>query len=271
MTTRQIVNRPISNSTVEHLSLGCGGSRGILILGALSVLQKEEWLAQVKTFYGCSVGSIIATGLCLGVSCDTMKRRVIRNPIRFSTQPDDVLKNTRKFGMHGGKALRTFIKKVTRVGTKTFRDVYEQTGKTLVVVVCNITTRQIEHWSHESHPTTKVITALRLSCGVPFVFTHGTHQGHVYVDGAVGEPVPWTRAPERTLAVSFDDPTKPPQTVMEFVHAMSSIKREQPVRWNVRLQPGALSQFEFAPDEATVNEAYASGIRQARDFCKKNV
>jgi len=254
------------------LSLGSGGSRGVCMLGALSTLQRQGWLDDVTSFYGCSVGSIIATGLCLGASCNTLKKRVAKNPIVLDTPPERVMSNSMKFGMHGSQHLLRFIKRVTKVGHRTFQDVFQQTGHLLVVVVCNVSTGAIEHWSHHTHPSTKICTALCLSCRVPFVFTHGTYGGQVYVDGGVGEPVPHTPDPMSTLAVSFvDHIAEPIQSIVEYTRSLLSVAiRYQAVRWRVEIDPGQLSPFDFAMDHTTVKTAYVLGKRQGATFCKKN-
>jgi len=242
------------------------------MLGALSVLQQQEWLNHVTTFYGCSVGSIIATGMCLGIPCSTLKKRVAKHPILFNTPPEHLLRNSAKFGLHDPQCLSQFIKKVTRVGKRTFQELFQQTQKHLIVVVCNVSTGHIEHWDYRSHPDTKVSVALKLSCHIPFVFTHGRHQGHLYVDGGVGEPIPHTSNAMSTLAISFHDRIDEPiESIVDYTRSMiRAATKMQPVRWHLRLEAGDLSPFQFDMDPDTVQNAYTLGRRQGSLFCKKN-
>jgi predicted acylesterase/phospholipase RssA len=254
------------------LSLGSGGSRGVVMLGALSTLQRTGWLDNITRYYGSSVGSVIATGLCLGTPCSVLKKRVENNPIVLDTAPEHVIRNAAKFGMHNPNSLVRFIKKVTRAGKKTFTDVYNQTNKDLVIVVSNVSTGTVEHWDRHSHPNTKIVKALRLSCRIPFVFTHGQHDGHIYIDGGVGEPVPYTTTPMSTLAISFDDHVDSMTSIVEYARAMVNVAtKKQPVRWHIDLDAEDLSPFEFAMDRNTVQQAYALGERQGGLFVKKNI
>ena len=55
------------------IALGGGGVRGGMMIGGLSALEKHQPLVFPNGIYGCSAGSIIATGLAYNIPLPAIK------------------------------------------------------------------------------------------------------------------------------------------------------------------------------------------------------
>lgn len=250
----------------EHLSIGSGGARGVVALGCLYILKKEGWLRRVHTFYGSSSGSIIAAGLVNGRSCKKMYKAVVSSPLVLQGG------TWHHFGVHSGSTLITFIRAVTGIPKKmTFLELYQKTKKTLVVSVCNLTTKKTEQWSYKTHPNIPVLHALRISCSIPLLFQSVTHNGHVYVDGAVGDPVPATENPSRTLRIRFVNTKTTLQTIQDFFEALISVQNLCSTRFDISLDPGDIHSLAFSLEDAQAKKGFLCGKDQARSFIKKTM
>ena len=59
------------------LAFGGGGSRGILHTGAIKYFEESGLLANVTDVYGCSIGSVYATAIALGLNSEQIKEMML--------------------------------------------------------------------------------------------------------------------------------------------------------------------------------------------------
>ena len=248
-----------------EIVIGSGGSRGIIALGAAFHLQKHGYFQDATTYSGTSVGAVIAVGLALGIDPRRMLRVTSTSPI----DPEIAPKN---FGMDSGKGLVAWLRRLLKLrGKLTLLELYKKTGKTVRICVCNVTDRRVEYWTHNTHPTTSVLKALRISCSIPLIFSAVMHDAKMFVDGAVVDPLP-VSTPDHALAIGFKTPTNPVDSMQDFVEAIQSIRMCPPKpRYFIELDPGDLDGFDFSLDDATLKRSFLSGRDQASSWIKKNV
>jgi predicted acylesterase/phospholipase RssA len=192
-----------------------------------------------------------------------MLELAIRHPI----EPDITVGT---FGLDSGKGLVHFIRRLLGIRQKlTLADVYRRTGKTLRICVCNLSKRRAEYWTHETHPTVSLVHALRISCSIPFVFSAVKFRGDLYVDGAVADHLPLA-SPEKTLAIGFDAPPKPIESMEDFVGALRTCTFPGATpRYFVKLDPSHIDPFDLSPATKDMRLAFAAGRRQASSWIKK--
>lgn len=257
----------------KEIVISSGGSRGIIALGAAWQLHKNGYFDHATVFSGASIGSVIAAALVLRRDLRRVLETVIKNPLESDVDPSN-------FGMDSGKGMITLFRKVLGLRRRTtLRDVYRTTGKTLRICVCNLTARRPEYWTHETHPKMDLVRALRVSCSVPIVFSavtikdKSTGDAAVYVDGAVVGSLPVASC-EQYLAIGFQNAPRPVHTLEDFVDSLRAIIEFGPkpkAGRFVDLDPGNVDPFQFAMPPAEMRRAFASGIRQAVEWVKKNV
>ena len=255
---------------MEEIVISSGGSRGIYALGAAWELQKRGYFDHAKTYSGTSVGAVIAAGLVLNRSPLVMSRKVIRFPLEF-----DMSIAGHTFGLDPGKGLRTFIRRVLGLRRRmTLAHVYAETGKTLRICVCNLTDGLAEYWTHETHPNVDLVTALRISCSIPIMFTPVRYKGKMYVDGAIVDPLPLVDT-SKTLAIGFESPkVRSLETMGDFIGALRAANRPSTrlsCRQYLKLQCTDIDEYQLVLPPAVLKKCFASGKQQASDWIKKNV
>ena len=203
----------------EVCILGPGGMKGLLILGALILLQLKSLLDEVHTFVCCSIGCPLGLYYLLGYQMndpgiieEAMATNLFKelNTIKL----DDIKLNA---GLINHNELRNQLSArcMEKLGSvPTLLEFYELTGKTFVCVTVNIDTDETIYLSWQTEPNLSVVDAILMSTNIPFLFRKIRYAGHVYIDGAFGNPYPidlFDDGKTRILGISIT--TKKPSTV----------------------------------------------------------
>ncbi|XP_041478718.1 uncharacterized protein LOC121426466 [Lytechinus variegatus] len=183
----------------ENLVLEGGGSQGNAYLGAIMEMERLNILGKLRRFAGSSVGSMTACLLAIGHGSSKFLSIVNDGP-QFSDLLDascgklSLVPNLYRYmGWHPGRYFYTTLGKdiAEKLGDEnaTFKDLYDQTGKELCVVVTNLSTMMEEYCHVKTTPNMPIRTAVRMSISAPFVFVpvKRQHMGRtdLYIDGGV--------------------------------------------------------------------------------------
>lgn len=250
----------------KEVVITSGGSRGIVSLGAAWKLQQEGIFDETHTYAGTSAGAVVAAGLAMGIECPKMLQRALAKPFQPDIRPG-------RFGLDSGKGLSAFIRRILGLRRPmTLKQLYQHTGKTLRICVCNVTDRCAEYWSHETHPNVDLLKALRISCSVPIMFAAVKMRGKLYVDGAVINCLPVRGNPADTLAITFAHEPKDVDNLEDFIGALCSMRLgDPPPRYDVRVDARGIDALDFRLDRRKSREAFQKGQQQASEWIKKNV
>lgn len=177
----------------EICVLGPGGMKGYLELGALIFLQKRGVLDDVKTYICCSVGAAIGLYLVLGFMMNDIIDEALStnlfkelNSIKF----DDIKKN---IGLINNREIKQQLtdRCVEKIGyIPSLKQIYDITGISFICVSLNLDTDEIEYLSWITDPDLSVVDATLLSMNIPLLFQKIRYNGHIYIDGAFGNPYP---------------------------------------------------------------------------------
>lgn len=175
----------------RSIALGGGGSRGGLLVGALSALEEEMGhLRFPDGIYGCSVGSITAVGLGCGMN-STQLNAFFRDPeLTISgVLPTLRLKHLNELSIK--KGLFPMDEWCAKLEECFERHGFPIRGKTLgqlsqpvKLLASNMTTLKPVLFSDN----VQVIDGLRCSCCLPFLFQPQVVYNNVYIDGGVFTP-----------------------------------------------------------------------------------
>jgi len=208
------------------LVLSGGGVRGIALLGALWKLRETKQIKHVKTVVGISVGSLIATAIVMGIPEREVYEKILQTDVA-GLRRTSVLNLMSRFGLDTGTRMIHFIREFfTEHGFSphiTFAQLNKISGQTLKVGASNVDDGTLYFFSHENEPNCQIAHALRMSCGIPFVFTMWKHNGHSYVDGAVKDNFPIQQvlnedSKSEILGINLrDDCTVQPHPVSDFI------------------------------------------------------
>ena len=176
----------------SSIVLSGGVFKAASIIGVIKYLEEQQLIKNLKTFVGTSAGAVICFLLSLGYSSIEIRNLlldIISDKTLNQLNIDDICNVFQTYGVDSGYKLEIIFRKALHIKTFrqdiTFMDFAKLTGKDLVICVSNLTKEQSEFWCIDTHPTTSVIQALRISCSIPVVFSPVTVNDMIYVDGGV--------------------------------------------------------------------------------------
>lgn len=199
------------------VSFSSGGVRSLGHLGVLARLLESEALTDVREWYGCSGGSMVAYLGALGVTTAWVRDFARHFDVRpmLTIQDDLLLGFTDHWGIDTGAAglayLGAFLDTWEPAASSwTFRQFSEsRPGIFLGITAVNITEGRLEMFSVDTYPDMRIIDAIRASSAVPFLYTPWVGaDGALYVDGAVLESCPWAHlrsSSEETLMIACSE------------------------------------------------------------------
>jgi NTE family protein len=173
--------------TYKILALGGGGTKGILHVGAIKVLEEKGKLIELFSngIYGCSVGSLYATGIAFGLNSIQIENM----SAKFSSFNDTFFGNLSLNGLTScliKKGLfemdlfedfivKTFLDENIDLRNKKISDALIP----LKICATNITKKELTIFQGNF----PVIKALRASCCIPLIFCPQEINGTLYIDG----------------------------------------------------------------------------------------
>lgn len=167
------------------LVIAGAGTKGIYgYLGPLYVLKKTNWLDQVHTFAGTSIGSFFAACLCLNYDIkDLVSFAWNLNYFKYTSKisvSSFIQKGFATDTMIVKEWLQILIEKKTGKKDLTLQELYEYSGKTFM---CNSILKSEkpihEIYTHKSHPNLYLSDVVQNSCNLPLLFKSE------FVDGGV--------------------------------------------------------------------------------------
>jgi patatin-like phospholipase len=177
----------------EKLVLSGGGIKGLAYLGVLDYLEQTDKIQYIKEYVGCSVGSLVALLIVLGYSSTELKE-IVKN-YDFESLKKFKLSNLYKsYGLDNGEKISNFIKIFIKGRNLdpniTLLELYTKTSKNLVTVATNVTRKQTVFLHKENYPDMTVITSVRMSMCIPFVYSPIEYNGDLFVDGGLSCNLP---------------------------------------------------------------------------------
>ena len=173
------------------LILGAGGVKGFQIIGAL--LRGYNFILDLDTIIGCSVGSIIGMMLCLNYTpLEIIKEAKDFNFFEFfDIKTMDNIIDTKGLidpEIIKDKLQQVVIKKMGHSGT--LKELYDMCGIEFISVISNKSKFIPEYISYVKYPDIKIVDIVFLSMNLPIIFHESTFNGNIYIDGAFTDPLP---------------------------------------------------------------------------------
>ena len=185
----------IIKNTIKHLVISGGGPGGFVTYGALkqTALSNMWRLSDIKSIYGCSIGSFIGIIVSLNYDWTWLDDYFINRPWEkiVSLNVDLIL----KFYTNKGILDETFICRAIKplLSAKdlsencTLRELYEFNKIDIHIYSTSINNNKLEKVdiSHSSHPDMTVIRALSMSMAYPLVFKPVLTEEDCFIDGGL--------------------------------------------------------------------------------------
>lgn len=254
----------ITDMTPNTLVIGPGGNKGFLFLGALEYLEEHDYLVFVDYFIGCSVGSLLSLLICLRFPINEIIQISYNLPLIKNFQIFNLFNNvSQSYGLTDTTHIITKLKEmiISKYGQLfTFKELYDMTGKELIIVSRNLTKGKTVYFNHHDNPSMDCVDAVKLSINMPFIYNKVTYSGEVYTDGAFGDPYPidyYTEDGHNIIGLNirdFNNKDKP-DNIFTYIHSVVSTPIDKLIQikiendWNKTINVNLLSCSEsFSPD-----------------------
>ena len=192
----------LSNNDITCLCFSGGGVKGICFIGVLEKLieHKKIKLNKIDMYVGTSAGSIISFFLILGFTIEEMKEFIMTFNFSKLNEEIDCINLIEKFGINNGEKIKLFFIKFLELKLNvqdiTFKELFNETQKKILIIGTNLTKNQEELFSVDTTPNMSVITAIRISISIPVIFTPVMYNNSLYVDGALVNNFPINYCPK---------------------------------------------------------------------------
>ena len=194
---------------INTICISGGGNKCFTFIGALNYFIKEQNfnLTDINTFCGTSGGAIMSYFLVLGYTLEETEYFLFNlNFYKIINTNFNLDKLIDKYGLDNGEKivfiLRELLMTKYNINDITFQELYNITKKEFIVVGTNYTRGIEKLFSYKSTPNVSVITALRISISIPFVFIPVLFEDEYYVDGGISNHFPINYCnPDTTLGL----------------------------------------------------------------------
>lgn len=185
-----IVDIPIYRANKKKnksiLVLSGGGIRGIAYFGALKALEELDYLKNINTFAGTSVGAIISGLYIIGYTSDEIFDFILKFDIT-KIKSINIFGFLEKYGIDDGEKFETLMKRLIKKKIKdpeiTLSDLYLLTNKKIILTTVCVNTAKVVYLSHENFPDLPLYKAIRMSMSVPIYYHPVTIDKKIYIDG----------------------------------------------------------------------------------------
>jgi predicted acylesterase/phospholipase RssA len=186
----------------DAIILSGGGAATITFVGALRYLEHIGCLHKAGTLVGTSAGAILALLVSLGMGSHDVRAWLMENlgsGDLSSLDPERIFEFAERLGVDDGCRMLGCMRRTLQSrgvpcasgdGDPTFLELAKHTGKNLVVCAANLTLVRHEFFCVDTTPDVSVLLAVRMSFGIPLLFTPIFHRGCCYVDGGLFDNCP---------------------------------------------------------------------------------
>ena len=192
----------------NKLVLSGGAKRGVITLGSLEYLyEKQNYMENINTFIGASVGAIICYLLIIGYKPMKLISYLITNDFFNKFKTIDIVKLSNCNGSYNWNIIGKYIKDMTlNVSNKLFtmKELYDTYNKELICITYNYTKQKEEVISYKTHPDLPCIDALQMSSSIPLYFPRFKYNDDYYIDGAFVNNFPVNLLEEEDKAIAIN-------------------------------------------------------------------
>lgn len=179
----------INRMTINTLLLSGGGVKGIAYCGVFRKLQElPKDILDIKVLCGVSIGSMFGLIYLMGYTYEEIREEIMcKNFVELKDVRISHFLND--YGLDSGKKIMSWLETlmIKRGFDRklTFKQLYDKTGVCFKVLATNLQRYCFTEFDHVNTPNFQIRKAIRMSIGLPFVFTKQQYKGEVHVDGGI--------------------------------------------------------------------------------------
>lgn len=206
----------------DTLVLSGGAIKGLCILGALHCCDNRGLLKNIKTYIGTSIGSVICFLICIGYSpLEVIIYICVRGILKRKWMLDIFQMMNGKGALQYGdfnEILEQMI--IHKIGIlPTLGAIKKIFDREIIISTYNYTQRRKEYISSSSHPDIPCLTAIRMSCNIPLLFSRYFYTDCEFIDGCVVERFPISAAANQSkvLGITLTPETYDSNNIMSYL------------------------------------------------------
>jgi predicted acylesterase/phospholipase RssA len=178
--------------TIKHLVLSGGGPIGMAYLGALEYLHDEGFWSfeNIKSIYATSIGTLMASMICLKYDWETLNTYVIERPWNdvFKLNAKQIMDIYTKKGLFDYKSMIKIFKPLLEAKdlslSITMKEFYEYTKVEMFFYAFDLNSYETIEFSYKSHPDLLLTKAIYMSSSIPGIFEPTFLDDKCIIDGA---------------------------------------------------------------------------------------
>lgn len=179
--------------TIKHLVISGGGPTGVIALGALQHLEKQEFwnIENIESMYCTSAGSLLGVLVALKFDWNTINDYIIKRPWHeaFQIGISQIFEAYNKKGVFDEKLFDIFFKPFFNsrdISMKmTLREFYEYTKIDFHVFSLELNRFQVVDISHKTHPDLELLKAVHMTSAIPMVLSPFCVDDDCFIDGGI--------------------------------------------------------------------------------------
>lgn len=173
---------------IDTLVISGGGVKGISFIGVLKYLQQNKKDINISKICCVSAGSVIGFLYAIGYTSEEMEAEILSKNL-LDLQDVKLRTFLKNYGLDSGKGVVKWLEElVERKGYNkmmTFKQLYKKRGIDLHIGATNLNKYTDVFFNCETSPNLRVIRAIRMSIGIPLVFSAIKYKGDIHVDGGM--------------------------------------------------------------------------------------
>ncbi len=167
--------------TIKHIVISGGGPTGLLSYGAAKYLEQQQFwnMNDIESIYGTSIGALFGVILSLQYDWETLDKYIIKCPwdeiLQKNSTFNDVLDVYTNKGIMSGDFFDIIMKPLLLAKELTLDvtldELYRFNKKEIHIITVELNTFQRVNLSYKTHPSLKVMDAIKMSCAFPVLFS----------------------------------------------------------------------------------------------------
>lgn len=167
--------------TIKHIVISGGGPTGLLSYGAAKYLEQQHFwsIDNIESIYGTSIGALFGVILSLHHEWNTIDDYIIKCPWGEIFQKNSTFHDVLDIYTNKGAMSDDFFDIIMKplllakdlTLDVTLDELYQFNKKEIHIMTVELNTFQLVNLSYKTHPSLKVMDAIKMSCAFPILFS----------------------------------------------------------------------------------------------------